>query len=109
MTRQEAATTAGPARIWRPAGFRGALGFITPMSDHHCPSCNRLRLTAAGRLRPCLFGVSDYDLRTPLRQGADDAMLAGLFLDAMQQKTALTCQDRPAEAPASLPMVSIGG
>ena len=42
--------TAGPARIFRVPGFQGELGFISPMSDHHCTSCNRLRLTAAGQL-----------------------------------------------------------
>src|SRR5450756_923359 len=44
--------TNGPAQIFRLPGFRGELGFITPMSSHHCQTCNRLRLTAAGALRP---------------------------------------------------------
>ncbi|MBM4286398.1 MAG: GTP 3',8-cyclase MoaA, partial [Deltaproteobacteria bacterium] len=59
--------TAGPARIFRPTGFRGELGFISPVSDHRCPACNRLRLTAAGRVRPCLFSDRELDLKGPLR------------------------------------------
>ena len=69
--------SAGPARIFRFPGFRGELGFISAVSEHQCPECNRLRLTAAGRLRPCLFGARELDLKGPLRQGAGDASLAG--------------------------------
>ena len=72
-------TTDGPAQIFRLPGFQGELGFITPISSHHCRTCNRLRLTAAGALRPCLFGDAEIDVKTPLRQGASEGM-AGFAL-----------------------------
>jgi GTP 3',8-cyclase len=59
----------GPARYYRFAGARGMVGVITPMSHTYCGSCNRVRLTADGRLRTCLFGDDEVDLRTPLRSG----------------------------------------
>jgi cyclic pyranopterin phosphate synthase len=78
--------TAGPAQIFRIPGFQGELGFITPMSAHHCPTCNRLRLTAAGALRPCLLGNSEIDIKTPLRQGASEGRLASVLAEAINQK-----------------------
>jgi cyclic pyranopterin phosphate synthase len=59
----------GPARYYRFDGARGTVGVITPMSHTYCGSCNRVRLTADGRLRTCLFGDDEVDLRTPLREG----------------------------------------
>lgn len=59
----------GPARYSAIAGARGTIGFITPMSHTYCATCNRVRLTADGRLRTCLFGDHEVDLRTPLRAG----------------------------------------
>ncbi|MEO8560717.1 MAG: GTP 3',8-cyclase MoaA [bacterium] len=59
----------GPAAYSRLAGARGTIGVITPMTHTYCGSCNRVRLTADGRLRTCLFGDHEVDLRTPLRAG----------------------------------------
>jgi cyclic pyranopterin phosphate synthase len=59
----------GPARYWRVRGSAGSVGVITPMTHTYCESCNRVRLTADGRLRTCLFGDHEVDLRTPLRAG----------------------------------------
>ena len=59
----------GPARYYRLAGAAGTIGVITPMTHTYCASCNRVRLTANGRLRTCLFGDHEVDLRTPLRAG----------------------------------------
>ncbi|MDQ6689900.1 MAG: GTP 3',8-cyclase MoaA [Gemmatimonadota bacterium] len=59
----------GPARYYRFADAMGTIGVITPMSHTYCGSCNRVRLTADGRLRTCLFGDEETDLRTPLRSG----------------------------------------
>lgn len=59
----------GPARYFRFAGAAGTVGVITPMSHNFCDGCNRLRLTADGHLRPCLFGDLQADLRPPLRAG----------------------------------------
>jgi cyclic pyranopterin phosphate synthase len=63
-------TGAGPARYYRLPGAKGTVGFITPISEHFCQKCNRLRLTADGQLRPCLLSDHEIDLRTPLRAGA---------------------------------------
>jgi cyclic pyranopterin phosphate synthase len=59
----------GPASYFRFANARGTIGVITPMSHTYCGNCNRVRLTADGRLRTCLFGEDEVDLRTPLREG----------------------------------------
>jgi cyclic pyranopterin phosphate synthase len=101
--------THGPAQIFRIPGFRGELGFITPISSHHCQTCNRLRLTAAGALRPCLFGETEIDVKNPLRHGASEGLLASVFAGAISQKIGrLTCPpgDFPRHAAS---MVSIGG
>ncbi|HKO15768.1 MAG TPA: GTP 3',8-cyclase MoaA [Gemmatimonadaceae bacterium] len=60
----------GPAAYSHLVGARGSIGVITPMTHTYCGSCNRVRLTADGRLRTCLFGDHEVDLRTPLRAGA---------------------------------------
>jgi cyclic pyranopterin phosphate synthase len=59
----------GPARYYRFGGASGTVGIITPISHTYCGTCNRVRLTADGRLRTCLFGNEEVDLRTPLREG----------------------------------------
>lgn len=59
----------GPATYYRFPGAPGSIGVITPMSHTFCDRCNRMRLTADGQLRPCLFGDLQTDLRTPLRAG----------------------------------------
>jgi cyclic pyranopterin phosphate synthase len=59
----------GPAQYFQLKGARGTIGVITPMSHTYCGSCNRVRLTADGRLRTCLFGEDEVDLRSPLREG----------------------------------------
>lgn len=76
----------GPARYWRLPKAQGTFGFITPISDHFCSACNRLRLTADGRLRPCLLTESEIDVKTPLRAGASDSELAELFHAAIREK-----------------------
>jgi cyclic pyranopterin phosphate synthase len=59
----------GPASYFRFDNATGSVGIITPMTHTYCGSCNRVRLTADGRLRTCLFGDAETDLRTPLRDG----------------------------------------
>jgi cyclic pyranopterin phosphate synthase len=61
----------GPATYFRFPDGRGTVGVITPMSHNFCDRCNRMRLTADGQLRPCLFGAQQTNLRDPLRQGSD--------------------------------------
>lgn len=73
----------GPAVYHRYAGAPGTVGVITPMTHTYCESCNRVRLTADGRLRTCLFGDAEVNLREPLRDGLP---LEPLFIRALEQK-----------------------
>ena len=73
----------GPARYFAFPGAPGAVGVISPLSHDYCEKCNRVRLTADGRLRLCLFGDQHLDLRTPLRNGAACTDLAEIFRAAM--------------------------
>jgi GTP 3',8-cyclase len=76
----------GPARYFAFRGAPGAVGVISPLSHDYCERCNRVRLTADGRLRLCLFGDQHVDLRTPLRSGASTGDLADLFRGSMAIK-----------------------
>ncbi len=74
------------ARVYRFADGRGTIGFINPVSEPFCGDCNRIRLTADGRLRTCLFSLNETDLRAPLRAGADDRELERIIRDAVWRK-----------------------
>ncbi|MBM4274421.1 MAG: GTP 3',8-cyclase MoaA [Deltaproteobacteria bacterium] len=102
---------AGPARIFRAPGFRGELGFISPMSQHHCGVCNRLRLSSDGALRPCLLEEKELDLKGALRQGVSDALLGHLFQKVISLKLRKSAHPITGlkAIPCDLPMVSIGG
>ena len=76
----------GPARYYRLPDAQGTIGFITPISQHFCYQCNRLRLTADGKLRPCLLSDSEIDLRTPLRQGASAEDIKALIIKGIRNK-----------------------
>jgi cyclic pyranopterin phosphate synthase len=100
---------AGPARTFRVPGFQGELGFISPMSGHHCSTCNRMRLTADGKLRLCLLAAHELDLKAPLRLGLGDNSVSYLFEKALELKEgkagfSLTHSYHPDRS-----MVSIGG
>ncbi len=76
----------GPARYFEFPGAKGTVGFISPLSRHFCSECNRLRLTADGKLRPCLFSDDEYDLRTALRGDGGDAAVRAVFAEALGAK-----------------------
>ena len=76
----------GPARRYRFMDGCGELGFISPVSDHFCGSCNRLRLTADGKLRVCLFSDSEIDVREALRKGCSDEDIKALLFTAVKDK-----------------------
>lgn len=76
-----------PGRRWRFADGCGELEFVSSVTEPFCASCDRLRLTADGRLRACLFATAETDLLTPLRAGASDAELAGLVSATVAAKT----------------------
>ena len=74
------------ARTYRFRDGRGEIGFINPVSEPFCADCNRIRLTADGKLRTCLFSLHETDLREPLRGGAGDSELAEVIRDAVWRK-----------------------
>jgi len=76
----------GPAKYFRFAKAKGTIGFITPVSEHFCFNCNRMRLTADGKLRPCLLSDYEIDLKQPLRDGISKAGLKKLFQKAVAEK-----------------------
>jgi cyclic pyranopterin phosphate synthase len=69
----------GPARYFRFEGAAGVVGFISPISHHFCKNCNRLRLTADGKLRPCLFSETEIDLKPALRHNGPDEEIKRLI------------------------------
>jgi len=75
----------GPARYFQFPGAKGTVGFISPLSRHFCGECNRLRLTAEGKVRPCLFSDEEYDVREALRNGSD-ADVEAVLLAALGAK-----------------------
>jgi GTP 3',8-cyclase len=74
------------ARVYRFADGRGEIGFINPVSEPFCADCNRVRLTAEGKLRTCLFSLHETDLREPLRAGAGDDELEQIIRNAVWRK-----------------------
>jgi cyclic pyranopterin phosphate synthase len=74
------------ARVYRFADGHGQVGFINPVSEPFCGDCNRVRLTADGRLRTCLFSLNETDLRGPMRDGVDDGELEQIIRDAVWLK-----------------------
>ncbi len=76
----------GPADYYKVEGYQGTIGFINAISDHFCGDCNRLRLSADGKLRFCLQQEKFIDIKKPLRQGATKEELAHIFVEAAERK-----------------------
>jgi cyclic pyranopterin phosphate synthase len=76
----------GPAQRYRLQGAKGEIGVIGAISNHFCSQCNRLRITAEGHLRGCLFSDKEIDIKTPLRQGQGEEALLGLVKLAIENK-----------------------
>ena len=99
-----------PARTYRFAdGAPGSVGVIASVTQPFCDSCDRMRITADGQFRSCLFALSETDLRTPLRAGATDAELEALIRDAMWVKGAGHRINHPDFVQPSRAMSAIGG
>ena len=73
----------GPARNYKIKGAKGKLGFISPLSHNFCSDCNRMRLTATGGLKLCLFNEPELNFREPMRNGATDDDLIWMIRDAL--------------------------
>lgn len=100
---------AGPARYYRLAGAKGSIGFISPLSEHFCFRCNRLRLTANGQLMPCLMSEQAIDVRPLLRSHAGDDELRERVLEAIRAKPAGHQMGVVQRGPGAAPMSRIGG
>jgi cyclic pyranopterin phosphate synthase len=97
------------ARIYRFADGQGKIGFINPVSEPFCGDCNRIRLTADGRLRTCLFSLNETDLRGPLRDGAEDSELEHVIRDAVWRKELKHHIGEPGFIQPARSMSAIGG
>jgi cyclic pyranopterin phosphate synthase len=97
------------ARVYRFADGSGEIGFINPVSEPFCADCNRLRLTAEGKLRTCLFSMHETDLREPLRAGAGDGELEQLIREAVWRKELKHHVGEPGFRPPPRSMSAIGG
>jgi len=97
------------ARRFRFADGIGELGFVNPVSEPFCSSCDRIRLTADGQLRTCLFSRREWDLKTPLREGASDDELVALLRFAVRHKELKHRINDPGFVRASRSMSQIGG
>ena len=103
------AKTSSTARRFRFADGAGEIGFVNPVSEPFCSSCDRIRMTADGKLRTCLFSRREWDLKEPLRAGATDAELEVLLRNAVAHKELKHRINEPGFVRASRSMSQIGG
>ena len=97
------------AREYRIPGFLGTLGFITSMTENFCEGCNRLRITADGSLKVCLFGRAEVSLRDAMRAGATDHDLEDIISRAVGRKRARHAGMHAIASNPDRPMITIGG
>jgi GTP 3',8-cyclase len=97
------------ARVYRFADGVGEIGFINPVSEPFCGDCNRIRLTADGELRTCLFSMHETDLREPLRDGSSDADVERVIRDAVWRKELKHRVNEPGFRAPPRTMSAIGG
>ena len=107
--RPEPREPSATARVYRFADGHGRIGFINPVSEPFCADCNRVRLTADGRLRTCLFSLNETDLREPLRDGASDHELEAIIRDAVWRKELKHHVGEPGFIQPARCMSAIGG
>jgi cyclic pyranopterin phosphate synthase len=103
------AKASSTARRFRFADGSGEVGFVNPVSEPFCSTCDRIRLTADGQLRTCLFSRREWDLKGPLRAGATDDELVALLRDAVAHKELKHRINEPGFVRASRSMSQIGG
>ncbi|KAJ2932791.1 hypothetical protein H1R20_g4303, partial [Candolleomyces eurysporus] len=96
------------ARTWKIPGFKGSFGFISSMSDHFCSSCNRLRLTADGQIKVCLFDPNEVSLRDAMRQGASDDDITKIIQRAVSGKKEKHAGMNEIDVVTNRPMILIG-
>ena len=107
---EDAATRgSAPAELFRVAGTDYSVGIIASVTQPFCGACDRVRLTADGQIRNCLFARTESDLRAPLRNGASDAELAALWVAAVAGKKPGHGINDPSFLQPDRPMSAIGG
>eukprot|EP00465_Bigelowiella_longifila_P009738 CAMPEP_0185273560 /NCGR_PEP_ID=MMETSP1359-20130426/49824_1 /TAXON_ID=552665 /ORGANISM="Bigelowiella longifila, Strain CCMP242" /LENGTH=234 /DNA_ID=CAMNT_0027866239 /DNA_START=100 /DNA_END=804 /DNA_ORIENTATION=- len=97
------------SKLWQVEGWKGRVGFITSMTKHFCGSCNRVRITADGHLKACLFGNEEVSLRDALREGATDGDLKMIIHETLQRKKARHAGMFDIAKDTMRPMTTIGG
>jgi GTP 3',8-cyclase len=97
------------AKVWRFRDGTGEIGFVNPVSEPFCADCNRIRLTAEGKLRTCLFSLHETDFREPLRGGVDDEQLVELIRAAVWRKELKHHVSEPGFRQPPRTMSQIGG
>ena len=97
------------SKTWHIPGFRGRIGFITSMSEHFCSGCNRIRITADGQFKVCLFGAMEINLRDMMRAGASDEELQAAIKGAISRKKASHDGMYEIAKSDNRPMLLIGG
>jgi cyclic pyranopterin phosphate synthase len=107
--RPEPRPRSATARTYRFADGKGRIGFVNPVSEPFCSDCDRVRLTADGRLRTCLFSLNETDLRAPLRDGSSDDELEGIIRDAVWRKELKHHVSEPGFVQPERTMSRIGG
>jgi cyclic pyranopterin phosphate synthase len=105
LAREPSAT----ARVYRFADGQGKIGFIDPVSEPFCGDCDRIRVTADGKLRTCLFSLGETDLLGPMRAGATDADVAGIIREAVWRKELKHHVNEPGFVQPARSMSAIGG
>jgi cyclic pyranopterin phosphate synthase len=97
------------SKRWKFADGRGEIGIIAPVSEPFCGHCNRIRMTADGKIRTCLFSVTEHDLRSRLRDGSSEEEIGEWLKGVVWQKEARHHIGEPDFVPASRSMSCIGG
>merc|ERR1719296_197682 len=96
------------SKTYSVPGFKGAVGFITSMTEHFYGDCNRLRITADGNLKVCLFGPNEVSLRNILRSGASNEQLQEVIGEAVSRKKAKHAGMLELSKIKNRPMITIG-
>jgi cyclic pyranopterin phosphate synthase len=99
----------GPSANFQVPGAQGVIGFISPITRHFCESCRRLRLTADGKIRPCLLSDTEIDVKSPLRGGCDDAELERLLRLSLEIKPERHYLNEMSDSRFQRTMSKIGG
>mmetsp|Transcript_16535 Transcript_16535/g.23116 ORF Transcript_16535/g.23116 Transcript_16535/m.23116 type:complete len:384 (-) Transcript_16535:285-1436(-) len=97
------------SKLWQVDGWKGRVGFITSMTEHFCGACNRVRITADGNLKACLFGNEEVSLRDAIREGAADSDLKMIIHETLQRKKARHAGMFDIAKDTMRPMTTIGG